>query len=58
MNKKIRITLIKSTIGKAQKHKDIVTGLGLRKLNMTVERDDTLEIRGMISKIDHMLHVA
>jgi large subunit ribosomal protein L30 len=58
MNPKLRITLVKSTIGKPKKHRDIVAGLGLKKLNKTVEFTDTPEIRGMIAKISHMLLIA
>jgi len=58
MNPKLRITLVKSTIGKPKKHRDIVAGLGLNKLNKTVELADTPEIRGMIAKISHMLLIA
>lgn len=58
MNAKLKITLIKSTIGKPKKHRDIVTGLGLKKLNHVVELADTPEVRGMIAKISHMLNIA
>jgi len=58
MNPKLRITLVKSTIGKPKKHRGIVAGLGLNKLNKTVELSDTPEIRGMIAKISHMLLIA
>lgn len=54
----LRIKLVKSTIGKPKKHRDIVAGLGLTKLNKTVELLDTPEVRGMITKINHMLHIA
>jgi large subunit ribosomal protein L30 len=57
MSTKLQITLVKSTIGKPKKHRDIVTGLGLKKLNHSVELADTPEVRGMISKISHMLNV-
>ena len=57
MSTKLQITLVKSTIGKSKKHRDIVAGLGLKKLNQTVEHADTPEVRGMISKISHMLNV-
>jgi len=53
----LKIKLIKSVIGKQQKHRAIVAGLGLKRLNAVVERPDTPEIRGMISKISHMLSV-
>jgi large subunit ribosomal protein L30 len=58
MSAKVSITLIKSTIGKPKKHRAIVAGLGLKGLNKTVELSDTPEVRGMISKISHMLKIA
>ncbi len=58
MNAKLQVTLVKSPIGRPQKHKKIVAGLGLKKLNMTVEHNDTPEVRGMIAKISHMLNIA
>lgn len=58
MSAKIVVTLVKSTIGKPTKHCKIVSGLGLKKLNQPVVHNDTPEIRGMISKISHLLHVA
>lgn len=58
MSTNLQVTLIKSTIGKPKKHRDIVAGLGLKRLNHSVEHTDTPEIRGMISKISHMLKVA
>ena len=58
MNAKLKITLVKSTIGKPKKHRDIVAGLGLKKLNQVVELSDTPEVRGMIAKISHMLNIA
>jgi large subunit ribosomal protein L30 len=58
MNAKVKITLVKSTIGKPKKHCNIVTGLGLKKLNHEVELLDTPEVRGMIAKISHMLKIA
>ena len=57
MNAKLKITLVKSTIGKPKKHRDIISGLGLTKLNKTVELADTPEIRGMIVKVSHMLTI-
>ncbi|BCS53075.1 50S ribosomal protein L30 [Geobacter sp. SVR] len=55
MSAKLQITLHKSTIGKPKKHRAIVAGLGLTKLNQTVELADTPEVRGMIAKISHMV---
>jgi len=53
----IKVTLIKSTIGKKASHKATVIGLGLRKINHTVELKDTPEVRGMINSINYLLKV-
>lgn len=55
--KKIKITLMKSPIARPGKHKVVLTGLGLRKLNHSVIRLDTPEIRGMVNKISHLIRV-
>ena len=53
----VKVTLIKSTIGKKASHKATVIGLGLRKINHTVELIDTPEIRGMIKSINYLLKI-
>ena len=53
----VKVTLIKSTIGKIASHKATVIGLGLRKIYHTVELKDTPEIRGMIKSINYLLKV-
>jgi large subunit ribosomal protein L30 len=53
----LRITLVKSAIGYSKKHKRTVRALGLRRLNHTVQHEDTLVIRGMIAKINHLVQV-
>jgi len=55
--KHIKITLVKSGIARPGKHKAILLGLGLRKLNHSVVREDSPQIRGMINKISHLIHV-
>ncbi len=55
--KKLKITLVKSGIARPGKHKVVLTGLGLRKLNHSVIRHDTPQIRGMINKVSHLLKV-
>jgi len=55
--KKIKITLVKSGIARPGKHKAILIGLGLKKLNKTIIRLDTPEIRGMINKVSHIVQV-
>ncbi len=54
----LTVTLIKSGIGKPQKHRQILQGLGLTKLNKTVTLGNTPEIQGMIRKIAHMVKVS
>jgi large subunit ribosomal protein L30 len=53
----IRIKLVRSLIGRPEKHRQIVRGLGLRRLNQVVERVDTPAIRGMIRKIPHLVQI-
>ncbi|HUL00571.1 MAG TPA: 50S ribosomal protein L30 [Nitrospirota bacterium] len=55
--KQIKITLVKSGIARPGKHKVVLIGLGLRKLNHSVVRKDTPQIRGMIKKISHLVNV-
>ena len=51
----VRVTLKKSVIGTKQSHRATVRGLGLRRINQTVELRDTPEIRGMINKVSYLL---
>ena len=55
--KKIKITLVKSTIGFDKKQDKVVTGLGLRRIGHSVELPDTPETRGMIHKVRHLVSV-
>jgi large subunit ribosomal protein L30 len=55
--KTLAITWTKSAIGYSQRQKDTVRGLGLLRLNQTVERPDTPEIRGMVEKVKHLVKV-
>ena len=57
MTKKLRITYQKSSIGYNKSQKATVQALGLKKLNQTVEHDDTPEIRGMVNKVSHLVRV-
>ncbi|APR04623.1 MULTISPECIES: 50S ribosomal protein L30 [Thauera] len=54
-DKKIKVTLVKSVIGTKQSHRATVRGLGLRRLNHTVELADTPEVRGMVNKVSYLL---
>ena len=53
----LRITLVRSTIGRPSDQGRTIASLGLRKLNSTVERPDNPSIRGMVSKIRHLVTV-
>ncbi len=57
MAKKIKVTLVKSRFGRLKKHRACVQGLGLRRMNHTVEVEDTPENRGMINKVSYLLRV-
>ena len=52
---RVRITWKRSTIGRPETQKRTVRALGLRKLNQTVEHDDSPQIRGMINKVSHLV---
>jgi large subunit ribosomal protein L30 len=56
-NKPLKITLVKSAIGFDKKQKQVVQGLGLRRVRHTVELPDTPETRGMILKVRHLVDV-
>lgn len=51
----IKITYVRSAIGRSFRQKRIVEALGLRKLNQSVVHSDTPQIRGMINKITHLV---
>jgi large subunit ribosomal protein L30 len=53
----LRITLVRSTIGRPADQGRTVASLGLRRLHATVERPDNPSIRGMVSKIRHLVRV-
>ncbi len=55
MSGNLKITLTKSPIGHPEKHRKVLTGLGLTKLNRSVIRKDTPEIRGMVGKVSHLV---
>jgi large subunit ribosomal protein L30 len=57
VDKKLKITLVKSGIARPGKHKVVLIGLGLKKMNHSVIRLDTPQIRGMITKVSHLVKV-
>jgi large subunit ribosomal protein L30 len=54
---KLKITLVKSLIGRKDDHIATVKALGFKKLNSVVEHEDTVEIKGMLSKVGYLLKV-
>ena len=55
--KTIKITLVRSTIGRKKDQIATVQALGLKKIRSTVEKQDTPQIRGMIQKVSHLVEV-
>lgn len=53
--KTVKVTLVKSLIGRLQAHKASANGLGLKRINQTVEVIDTPENRGMINRINYLV---
>jgi large subunit ribosomal protein L30 len=49
--------LVRSPICTPHKHKVVVRGLGLRKLNQVVEKPDNAAIRGMVAKVPHLVTI-
>ncbi len=54
---RLKITLVKSLIGRLPKHRASARGLGLRRLQQTVEVEDTPQNRGMVRQIQYLLKV-
>lgn len=57
-DRKIRVTLVKGTNCCREDHRSTVRGLGLKRINHTVELEDTRAVRGMINKVGYLLKVA
>jgi len=55
--KVLKITLVRSPIGNTERHKATVRALGLHKIGQTVEQKDSPTVRGMISKVNHLIKV-
>ncbi|UCH60609.1 MAG: 50S ribosomal protein L30 [Anaerolineales bacterium] len=53
----LRVTLVKSPIGYAKPQKATILALGIRRMHQTVEHVDSPSIRGMISKVSHLVEV-
>ena len=53
----VSVTLVKSFNGRLPSHRATIAGLGLKRINHTVELQDTAEVRGMINKVSYLLRV-
>ena len=53
----LRITLVKSAIGYTVRHKATVRALGFHRLHQTVEHVDSPSLRGMLSKVNHLVEI-
>ncbi|MCU0599594.1 MAG: 50S ribosomal protein L30 [Desulfobacterales bacterium] len=53
----LKISLVKSMAGRPEKHRKVLRGMGLTKLNRAVELEDTPSIRGMVQKVVHLVKV-
>ena len=57
MNKKLKITQVRSTIKRLENQKRTIRALGIKRLNHTVVHEDTPVIRGMINKVAHLVKI-
>jgi len=57
MENRLKITLKRSMIGSTKKIRATLVGLGLTRMNKTIIRKDTPEIRGMVQKVQHLVEV-
>jgi len=55
--KMIKITLVRSPIGNTESHKATIRALGLHKVGQSVKQKDTLSVRGMLAKVNHLVQV-
>ncbi len=55
--KKIKIKLIRSPVGQKPAHRLTIKALGLKRLNHSVEHNDTPQIRGMVARVRHLISV-
>ena len=52
----IKVKLVRSMIGRPEKQRKVLRGMGLTRINKTVELKDTPELRGMIKKVKHLVN--
>lgn len=56
-SKMLKITLVRSPIGNTERHKATLRALGLHRLGQEVEKQDSPTIRGMLSKVNHLVKI-
>jgi large subunit ribosomal protein L30 len=54
---KVKITQVRSVIGRPKRQRDTLVALGLRRMNATMEHEATPQIQGMIAKVSHLVSV-
>ena len=57
MAKTLRITQVRSAIGRQKKQQRTLDALGIRRMNYTVEKADSPQVRGMVHKVAHLVTV-
>jgi large subunit ribosomal protein L30 len=57
MSEEIKVTLVRSHIGKLPKQRAVLNGMGLKKINQMVVLRNTPEVKGMIAKVSHLVQV-
>lgn len=55
MTGRLRITLVKSMIGRPERQRRVLRGMGLNRLRQTVDLEDTPAVRGMVRKVSHLV---
>ena len=55
--KTIRVQLVRSMIGRPEKQRVVLRGIGLTKMQKAVQLIDTPQVRGMLAKVKHLVHV-
>ena len=54
---KVKVTLVRSVIGRPETQKKTMASLGLKKINSSIELDDTAQLRGQVDKVKHLVKV-
>lgn len=57
MASRLKITLVRSMVGRPEKQRRVLRGMGLTRMNKTVELEDTPAIRGMANKVSHLVRL-